>query len=448
MDTKQLWDGVLVELELSVSQAAFNTWFKNTCVVREEDGVIQLGVPNEFVKTWLSEKYHKTILGLLRKALSSVRGVEYVITKEQPIKKEIISQKNMSANAIGSLPLGELFIDKQNNLNPRYVFDSFVVGPFNELAYAASRAIVKNPGSTYNPFFIYGKTGFGKTHLIQAVGNEIKERNPNLKVYYMTSERFAIDFLNSIKSNTANTFKEKYRKYDVLIMDDIQFFSNKEKTQEELFHLFNTMHNQNKQILFSSDIHPNHLPNIQDRLRSRFSAGMTVDISPPDHESRVAILRTKSLNYEIQLSDEVVDFLATSVDTNIRELEGAFNTVICQAQLVNRDLNLNEVKNLIKNNIKTKRSVPIKNIVKIITDFYSVPEESIYKKTRKKEVVKPRQIIMYILREDFSIPYPTIGQKLGGRDHTTVIHSYEKIKRDIKSDSDLAQEINQIRTMI
>ena len=448
MNTKQLWENVLTEIELGVSKASFNTWFKDTHIIKEDGGVIFIGVPNEFVRSWLSEKYHKTILKSLRDIVQTVRSIEYVVTKDKTNKKESSGQNIVNIETGNKLPLNNLYINKEDNLNPRYTFESFVVGPFNELAYAAAQAVIKNPGTVYNPLFLYGKTGHGKTHLIQAVGNEIKKNRPNSKVFYLTSEKFVVDYLNSVQNNKANAFKEKYRKYDVLIMDDIQFLSNKEKTQEELFHLFNTLYENNKQIVFSSDMHPNYLTNMEDRLKSRFNAGMIVDIPAPDHESRVAILKTKIAQENFYLNDETIDFLASSMDTNIRELEGALNTIICHSRIKEKEPTISEIKNLIKNNIRSKRIVPIKDIVKIITDFYNIDEAAIYEKTRKKDVVKPRQIIMYILREDFSIPYPTIGQKLGGRDHTTLIHSYEKIKRDLKTDSFLSQEISQIRSMI
>ena len=447
MNIKQLWDTALVEIELSVSKASFNTWFKDTFILKEESGTIQLSVPNEFVRSWLSEKYNKAILKALRNVLQSIRAVEYVISKEKS-KKDISQQYVSTIERGGALPLNNFYIDRETNLNPRYTFNSFVVGAFNELAHAAAQAVIKNPGAVYNPFFVYGKTGHGKTHLIQAIGNEIKKIRPAAKIHYLTSERFVLDYLNSIQENKVNLFKEKYRKYDLLIMDDIQFLSNKEKTQEELFHLFNTLYDSNKQIVFSSDMHPNYLTNMEERLKSRFNAGMIVDIPAPDHESRMAILRTKAAQENFYLNDDILDFLATNIDSNIRELEGALNTLVCQSRIKDRELTVAEIKNLIRNNIRTKKTIPIKDVVKIVTDFYNIGEDSIYEKTRKKDIVKPRQIIMYILREDYSIPYPTIGQKLGGRDHTTVIHSYEKIKNDIKTDSALLQQITQIRSML
>jgi chromosomal replication initiator protein len=244
-----------------------------------------------------------------------------------------------------------------------------------------------------------------------------------------------------------NNFKEKYRKYDVLIMDDIQFFSQKEKTQEELFHLFNNFYDDNKQIIFSSDKHPNYIQNLEERLKSRFSAGMIIDVPHPDHESRAAIIRAKAKMQNFELNSEIIEYLASTIDGNIREIEGVLNSVIMQTQLKGRELNVNDIKNLIKNNTKPKKAVSVKDIIKTIADFYNIDEASIYEKTRRKEVVRPRQLIMYILREEFDVSYPSIGQKLGGRDHTTVIHSCEKIKGELKTNPVLVQELKQIRSM-
>ena len=323
-----------------------------------------------------------------------------------------------------------------------------MVGPFNEIAYAAAQAVTKNPGMNYNPLYIYGVTGLGKTHLLQAVGNYIKKQNPNKRVFYTTSETFTVDCVNSILNNKINLFKEKYRKYDLIIIDDIQFFSNKEKTQEELFHLFNHFYENNKQIIFSSDQPPKYIEHLEDRLRSRFEGGMIVDVSKPDYESRLAILKTKSRVLEKQIPDEILEYIASIVCDSIRELEGTLKSVIVQTQAKKRDITLTEIKNILKNNIKPKKAVSFKDVVKIISEYYTIEEKSLYEKTRRKEVVKPRQIIMYIMREDFNSSYPYIGQKLGGRDHTTVIHAYEKIKRDIQKDTVLNQEIEQIRSQL
>jgi len=452
-NTKELWNKCLNEIELSISKANFNTWFKNTCIVNEDGGVVYVGVPNEFVKDWLYNKFHKLILKTLINYEDAVRGVEYVIHKqeirpatEQSNQNKTPTNKNIT-NINKELPLNDLYVNKEDNLNPKYNFNSFVVGPFNELAYAVAQAIITNPGQNYNPFFIYGGTGLGKTHIIQAIGNTIKTKYPSKKVYYVSLEKFAIDYINSIQNKNPNSFKEKYRKYDVIIMDDIQFISGKDKTQEELFHLFNTLYENNKQIIFSSDKHPNFIQGLEDRLQSRFASGMTVQIIEPDYESRVAIIKAKFESTNCLVENEVVSYLAEVLDGNIRELEGSLNTVVCQTQLKNKSLSLAEVKTLIKNNIKPKKTVAIKDIVKIVADQYGITEESIYEKTRRKEIVRARQVAMYLLREDFNVSYPLIGQKLGDRDHTTVIHSHIKIKGDLKTDPSLLQEIEKIRIM-
>jgi len=447
MDNERIWNSVLMEIELAVSKANFNTWFKDTRIFKQEEGVVFLSVPNAFAKDWLFNKYHKIILKALRNLSENVRSIEYLIAKEDS-KRHGEETPKISSGGTAELPLNDFYIDKDNNLNPRYTFESFVVGPFNELAHAAAQAVAKNPGRTYNPLFIYGNTGHGKTHLIQAVGNYIKNQTPNKKIFYVSSEKFTIDFVNSVQASKLNLFKEKYRKYDIFIMDDIQFLSNKEQTQEELFHLFNTLHENNKQIVFSSDKHPNFIPNLADRLKSRFSAGMIVDIPTPDQESRLAILRTKAKQSSVPIADAVLEHLSNSTEGNIRELEGMLNVLICQSQLKGKELGIGEVKNLIKNSAKPKKTVSVKEVTKAVANFFNIDENDIYEKTRRKEVVKPRQLVMYILREDFGVSYPLIGQKMGGRDHTTVIHSCEKIKAEVKLNSSLEQEINQIRAML
>ncbi len=446
-DQSKMWQTALIEIEAAVSQANFSTWFKETSILREEDGIVYLGVPNSFTQEWLYKKFHNSILRILRQMNERVRALEYVITKGNEHKKDDPDKKSGMLPMM-AMPLQDFYINKDDNLNPRYVFDTFVVGPYNEIAHAASQTVIQTPGRTYNPLFIYGATGRGKTHLIQAIGNEIKKKHTDKKVFYLTSERFGSEFFVAIRENKVQQFKDKYRKYDVVIMDDVQFFSEKDKFQEELFHFFNTFHDTGRQLIFCADKHPNTIPGLEDRLRGRFSSGMVVDIPEPDHESRMEIVKTKCTIHNITLSTEIVEFLAAAIEDNIREIEGVVNIIACQTQVKNRELNLNEIKNILKNNTKPKKMMSVKDVVKIVSEYYNIDEDSIYNKTRRKEVVRPRQVIMYILREDYGISFPSIGDKLGGRDHTTVIHSYEKVKEELKGDALLTQEIGQLRGML
>ncbi len=443
-DVNTLWQSVLNEIQLEISKSNFTMWFKETSLGKIDDGVVFLHVPSPFYQEWLQKKFHNNILRVLRKYNEQVRALEYVITDKRDKKRatdKIIPQMN------ASLPLQDLYINKNDNLNPKYTFETFIVGPFNELAHAASQAVIQRPGHAYNPFYIYGDTGRGKTHLVQAIGNFIKEAYPEKKVYYLTSEKFGTECLAALQTGKTQDFKDKYRKYDVLIMDDIQFFASKEKFQEELFHLFNALFEQNKQIIFSSDRHPNHIASLEERLRSRFSAGMLIDIPSPDLESRLAIIKAKALAHNLILDAEIIEYVAENLEGNIRELEGVMNAVSMQSQLKGK-LTINDLKNVLKDSAKPKKNTSVKDVIKIVSNYYNISEESIYDKTRKKEVVKPRQVIMFLLREDFNISYPSIGEKMGGRDHTTVIHSCEKVKDELKTNSVLSQEISQLRTML
>lgn len=437
-----------MEIELSVSKANFTTWFKDTSIARIEEGIVYLSVPNTFVKDWLLNKYHKFILRSLRNISEQIRALEYTVTKEDVRKREPLAVQVDSSSLTSELPIQDYYVDKETNLNPRYTFDSFIVGPFNELAHAAALAIIKSPGITYNPLFVYGSTGHGKTHLIQAIGNKIRTLFPNYRIFYMTSEKFSQEFLSAMQNNRITQFKEKYRQYDCVIMDDIQFFSEKERSQEELFHLFNELYAHNKQIIFSSDRHPNYIQGLEERLKSRFAAGMTVDIPPPDRESRVSILKAKARLMKLKLADDAAEYISAALEGNIRELEGMLNSIMMKTEVKGGELGLLEIKEILKNTSKPKKALSAKEITKVIADFYSIDENHIYEKTRRKEVVKPRQLVMYILREDCRFSFPLIGQKLGGRDHTTVIHSCEKIRNEILEDPNLLQEINQIRALL
>ena len=443
---RELWEYVLTQIELSISPANFNTWFRNSFIVKiGEDGVVYIGVPSQFFKDWYLKKFHSLLLKIIRDVSYEFRNIDYLIVKDEGRK---IPKETKNAHGALELPLDEFYINKSDNLNPRYTFDTFVIGSFNNLAYAAAQATLARPGITYNPLFIYGDTGRGKTHLVQAIGNHFKKQYPGRKVFYLTSEKFAVDYTDSVQAGTPNRFKDKYRQYDLLIMDDVQFLSKKEKTQEELFHLFNALYDTNKQIIFSSDRAPVAIPDIAERLKGRLASGMTVDIGEPDTESRMAIVRRKAASNNIMLSDEVVEYIATSLSGSIRELEGMVNSIVCHAQAKGSAPDIAEVRQSLRSFTRPQKNISVKNVVDKVAEYYGIDEESIYEKTRRREVVRPRQVIMYILREDFNISYPTIGTKLGGRDHTTVIHSCEKIKRELAVDNELIKEVQNIRSLL
>lgn len=444
LDTKQLWENVLTNIELSISPASFKMWFRETHIARIEEGVLVVGVQNQLTKDWLNEKFGKLILKTVRGFVDTIRAVEFIVSKENPRK---VPEKVVTAPRSDELPIGDYLVNRSDNLNPRYTFDSFVVGPFNELAYTASLAVAQNPGIAYNPLFVYGETGRGKTHLIQATGAHIKKTTHNKKVFYLTAERFGFEFMTAINNRTIPQFKEKYRSYDVLIVDDMQFFSKKGTLQEEFFHLFNTLHDANKQIICSSDRHPNLIQDITDRLKSRFIAGMTVAIQEPDHESRMAIIQAKAESMKLQLSREIIEQLSLAVPGNIREIEGMLNTILCQQQL-RTALTDDDVRDIIKTTARPKKTVSVKHVIQKISEYYSIDEAAMYAKTRRREVVKPRQIIMFILREDFHMSYPAIGSVFGGRDHTTVIHACEKIKGDMHADEVFKNQVDEIRGML
>jgi len=447
---EKLWKDALFEIEPNVSKANFSTWFKDTYISKYEDGVVTINVPNDFVKEWLSTKYYKFVISSLRNLNPSIRHADYLIVSKppqinQPEKKQYFKQQGNNEEQLG---FQELNTDTEANLNPRYTFDSFVVASFNEVAHSAAIAVSKSIGNLYNPLFIYGGVGLGKTHLLQAIGNETKKNNPATKVQYLTSEKFANDYVLSIQNKNIHLFKEKYRKYNLLIVDDIQFFSDKLKIQEEFFHIFNALYDGNNQIIFSSDKPPQYIVGLEDRLKSRFEGGMMVDISQPSLEERMAILRVKMQQRGYLISDEIIDFIAKNIKENIRELEGALNSVIGQSKIRGRILNLIDVEEILKRKIKPIRVITADSVIKIIANYYNIEEKKINEKTRRQEIVKPRQIAMYLLRNDLNTSYPYIGRRLGQKDHTTAIHAYKKITCDIKNDKKLEQEINNIREII
>jgi chromosomal replication initiator protein len=443
MNEKEVWNIVLGQLENTLSKANFQTWFPNTHLVKYDSGEVVIGVPNDFVKDWLDSKYKLQVLEIMRNHFPSIRSVVYVV---KTIKKEptITKEFNPEERITQALPLE----NREDGLNPRYTFKSFITGSFNELAYSASQAIIKTPGSVYNPFFIYGNTGLGKTHLIQATGHAIKQNFPQKKIYYTSFERFQNDYVDSLKKNAVNQFKEKYRRFDVLIMDDIQFVSGKEKTQEELFHLFNNMYNENKQIIFSSDRHPNMILGLEDRLKSRFSQGMIVDINNPEFESRLLILRNKVGVRTNLIGEDIVSYIAENIQGNIRELEGIINVVIAHAELKKMPVHINDVKHLMKNHIKEKTTKTPEDVIEIVSKYYNTTPSFLTGKTRRQDIVHPRQICIYLLREFLQTSYQLIGEKLGGRDHTTIMHSYEKMRKEKEESPQINKELEEIRQIL
>ena len=475
MNNTDLWRSVLGNIELSISKANFSTWFKNTTILSIENNHVIVGVPNGFAKEWLENKYQSYILQALRKEMPEIQGMSCSVynpqdiaqNKENTIKnvKENLSNERHS-HAIQKInnkktqvnkqektyvPQGTGMVDTITNnsisLNSKYTFDNFVVGEHNELAKAACHAVCENLGRIYNPLFIYGKVGLGKTHLLQSIGNYVRARDGSKKIVYTTSERFTTELVNSIKNNSANKFKEEYQKVDLLIIDDVQFLAGKEKTQQEFFHIFNSLHNLNKQIVISSDRPPKSISTLEERLRSRFEGGMIVDVGQPDLETRIAILRTKAIEKGFYLSDDVLGFMSENIKNNIRELEGALNRVIAICDLNKKEPTQQMVEQALGAIIESnkKSCVQNKNILEAVAEFYEVDKDALIKKGRKKEVVRPRQVAMYLLRKEMNMSYPGIGKYFNGRDHTTALHAYEKVNKELKENERLKEEIEFLR---
>ncbi len=452
MINEELWQAALGEIELSISKASYITWFKNTNIFSKKDGQVVISVPNVFTKEWLENKYNKFILKALRNISKDIKEVSYIINfkkeelTEKVRKKRIVKEKLEIPTLDEQLDFNQIKVDKKTNLNARYTFTNFIVASFNELAYAAAQSIIKQPGNTYNPLFVYGGVGIGKTHLLQAIGNELLKNDPSKKVLYVPSEKFTDDVINAIQNKNMTGLKNYYRKIDVLIIDDIQFLAGKEKTQEEFFHTFNTLYESNKQIVLSSDRPPKAIPTLEERLRSRFEGGMIADIGSPDYETRIAILKTKLKDLSLELPDEMLSYIASNIQKNIRELEGALNRVIAFIKLNNSIPNQNQVVKVLKNIISDpQKRTNYKDIIKIVAEFYDIDISDLTNHSRKKELVKPRQIAMYLLREELKSSYPFIGLRLGKRDHTTAIYSCEKIKKERENNDSLDEELNLIR---
>lgn len=441
-----LWNQALVKIEKKLSKPSFETWLKSTTAHSLQNDTLIITAPNEFARDWLESRYLK----LISETIYDLTGEELIIkvvipqTQSESELEQHASTKKVQKNdeEHSEVP--------QNMLNPKYVFDSFVIGSGNRFAHAASLAVAEAPAKAYNPLFIYGGVGLGKTHLMHAIGHYVIEHNPSAKVVYLSSEKFTNEFINSIRDNKAVEFRNKYRSVDVLLIDDIQFLAGKESTQEEFFHTFNTLHDDNKQIIISSDRPPKEIPTLEDRLRSRFEWGLITDITPPDLETRIAILRKKAKAEGLDIPNEVMLYIANQIDTNIRELEGALIRIVAYSSLINKDINADLAAEALKDIIPSSKPkvITILDIQKVVGQHYNVKLDDFKAKKRTKSVAFPRQIAMYLSREltDFSLP--KIGDEFGGRDHTTVIHAHEKINKLLKTDAQLQKQLQEISTKL
>ncbi|MBI4099334.1 chromosomal replication initiator protein DnaA [Candidatus Parcubacteria bacterium] len=453
MTLEQLWQAALGEIELTLSKAHFHTWLKNTAVVAQENGVVLVSCPNGFTKEWLENKYNKLILHALRNVSEEIREVRYILGKEILLAPSPAARRRRELLAPPppeeQLDFKELAVDPNTNLNPKYTLESFVVGSFNELAHAAAQAVLKAPGVTYNPLFVYGGVGLGKTHLLQATGNAIVLQHKDLVVKYVTADRLANEIVSSILTGSIDQLKNDYRRVDFLIVDDAQFLSGKDKVQEEIFHTFNVLYQKNKQIIFSSDRPPKAIPTLTERLRSRFEGGMVADIGYPDFETRLAIVKTKAREKELSLDDDAAAYIATHFQKNIRELEGALNRVASHARVSGQSPTIASVQKYLASLInEPRKNTSPKQVIKAVAEFYDLSERDLIERGRKKEIVHPRQIAMFLLREELKNSYPFIGMKLGGRDHTTVMHAYDKISKEFEENENLRREIHLIKERI
>jgi chromosomal replication initiator protein len=448
MELEKLWQSTLGEMEIQLSRANFSMWLKDSRLIDRRDGTLYVTLPSSFAKTWIEDKYQKNILGILRTMDTSVKKVEFVINSQNPLPRE---KGAVDVKELGKLDAAELDFgktDPETNLNPRYTLSSFVVGPSNELAFAAAKAITEEIGK-YNPFFVYGGVGLGKTHLIQAVGNEIVAKfGKKVRPKYVPSEQFTREVVWGLRNDRIETVKKKYRDADVLIIDDIQFIGGKEKTEEEFFHTFNALYEGNKQIIISSDRPPQSIPTLEERLRSRFEGGFVADIGYPEYEMRIAIITSKLSEANRSLSDEVVDLLARRLRKNIRELEGVLKKLLFLQDQKRIEITKELAEEIIEKSTKnTSKRVSDAQILKAVAEFFSVSIDDLVSHNRRREVVEPRQIAMYLLREISELSYPYIGEKMG-RDHTTAIHSYEKINQEINRSPILNQKILTIKDII
>jgi chromosomal replication initiator protein len=450
-----LWQAVLGEIELSISRGNFVTWFKNTQLIKNKDGIVVVGVPNIFVKNQLERKFDELVLSVLKKNGVEPERVEYKIhTGIMPILRG--EDDDILVNPAGKTPapaakktIANVTHSYRQGLNEKYTFDNFVVGAGNELAYAACQAIAMAPGLKYNPLFVYGGVGIGKTHLIQAVGNAVVAARPQARIVYASTEQFVQEFVDALrfKKNTSD-FAGFYRSADVLIVDDVQFLAGKERVQEEFFHTFNALHQANKQVILSSDKPPKDIPTLEERLRSRFAWGMTIDMQNPDFETRCAILQTKASSQEIELPSDVVEFLASRVQSNIRELEGALNQLLAFCEMRGVEPSLQIASNIFEGSRNRPKHISARHIIERTARHFQISMDDILGPKRDKDIVVPRQIAMYMLRSELHLSFPKIAHELGRKDHTTAIHSIDKIEKEMSYDGMIKQYVNELKERI
>lgn len=452
MDTGSLWQAVLGEIELGISHGNYVTWFKNTRLLKVKDGSVIVGAPNIFIKQQLERKFNDLIEETLKNNGVAPENIEYKILPASSLHRKVeeepvilsapeTTEKTPRSTAVTS----SLTHTYRQGLNERYTFDNFIVGSGNELAYAACQAIAGSPGTKYNPLFLYGGVGIGKTHLIQAVGNAVLAKNKAAHIVYVSTEQFVQEFLDAIRYKKNTDFAGYYRSADVLILDDVQFIAGKEKTQEEFFHTFNALHQANKQIIISSDTRPKDIPTLTDRLRSRFEWGMAIDMQAPDFETRCAIIQTKAQNHNLELPHAVVEHLAGYVQNNIRELEGALNQLIAFCEMRGIDPTVEVAVALLGNNKARPRHLSAKQIIERTAKHFQLSVDDLLGPKRDREIVVPRQIAMYMLRSELHLSFPKIARELGRKDHTTAIHSVDKIEKEKAFDSDVRAAITEIK---
>jgi chromosomal replication initiator protein len=457
MNTHELWEAVLGELELVVSKAHFTTWFRHTFICEYKSGEVVIGIPNTITQQWISKKHHRDIIESLQSITDQpVRSLTYRVAMKTNAPQPLIIEEKVSSGQdtredYGFIPTGGTTDGATGTgtitVNPQYTFQTFVVGKQNELAHAAAQAVSAQPGQAYNPLFIYGGVGLGKTHLLHAIANEMRRRNQNVRILYVTCERFTNDFINAIRSGKGKEFKDRYRNVDLLLIDDIQFITGKEGTQEEFFHTFNALHQEQRQIVISSDRPPKSITSLEKRLQSRLEWGMLVDVGMPDLETRIAILQKKCMEKSFQLDREILHYVASNIYSNIRELEGALNKIIAIHQFRNIEPTLESIKPIIASfeSENVRKTVTPRQLILVVSEYFDITVEDILGKSREKKLAFPRQIIMYLMREEMKTSYPAIGNELGGRDHTTAMHAYGKIADLVKEDEKLQKDLELIK---